>query len=236
MAAKTELKRRAILAATLDEFEANGYAGARMEDIARRAGVAKGTIYTYFPGKQALLMGLAEEIGSTLHATLRQLTMDTQTPLMEKLERLFGQVLQENGQGRSARILRVVWSEGMHRPEVTRPIFQKFLLPLFAPRGLLDQLLCGENVPEVVRLYPIALVAPIMQGVMWQGLMGQDAPLDLRDYFHRYLELVSTAGEAEKKAAAQKVRSQMNAKSPLVNRLQSLSESVKVPAGSSSGK
>ena len=45
MAVKTEDKRRRILSAALDCFEERGFAATRMEDIARSAGVAKGTIY-----------------------------------------------------------------------------------------------------------------------------------------------------------------------------------------------
>ena len=43
-----------ILDAAIDVFGKRGLAGARLEDIARRAGVSKGTIYLYFPNKEAL--------------------------------------------------------------------------------------------------------------------------------------------------------------------------------------
>ncbi|NCW44286.1 MAG: TetR/AcrR family transcriptional regulator [Gemmatimonadaceae bacterium] len=43
-----------ILDAAFHEFGDRGLAGARLDDIARRAGVAKGTIYLYFPNKEAL--------------------------------------------------------------------------------------------------------------------------------------------------------------------------------------
>lgn len=62
MAVKTEDKRRRILSAALDCFEERGFAATRMEDIARSAGVAKGTIYNYFKGKEELLHALAEGI------------------------------------------------------------------------------------------------------------------------------------------------------------------------------
>ena len=39
-----EARRAAILAAALEEFTARGYEGARLDDVAKRAGVAKGTI------------------------------------------------------------------------------------------------------------------------------------------------------------------------------------------------
>ena len=45
---RDERADRAILDAALDVFAEHGYAAARLEDVAARAGVAKGTIYLYF--------------------------------------------------------------------------------------------------------------------------------------------------------------------------------------------
>src|ERR1700712_5416012 len=53
--AKRSAERRdAILAAALDEFADRGYAATRLDDVARRADVAKGTIYLHFADKEAL--------------------------------------------------------------------------------------------------------------------------------------------------------------------------------------
>ncbi len=49
-----EERPRQILEAALDVFGEHGLAAARLDDIARRAGVSKGTIYLYFPNKEAL--------------------------------------------------------------------------------------------------------------------------------------------------------------------------------------
>src|SRR5262245_47562099 len=51
-------RRQAIVDAALVEFSANGFAAARLEDIAARAGVAKGTIYLYFKDKEELFQEL----------------------------------------------------------------------------------------------------------------------------------------------------------------------------------
>src|SRR5262245_16710366 len=51
-------RRDAILAASLEEFAACGFAAARLDDVARRAGVAKGTIYLHFEDKEALFQEL----------------------------------------------------------------------------------------------------------------------------------------------------------------------------------
>lgn len=49
-----EERPQQILRAALEIFGEHGLAGARLEDIAKRAGVSKGTIYLYFPNKEAL--------------------------------------------------------------------------------------------------------------------------------------------------------------------------------------
>lgn len=49
-----EERPRQILEAALEVFAERGLSAARLEDIARRAGVSKGTIYLYFPNKEEL--------------------------------------------------------------------------------------------------------------------------------------------------------------------------------------
>jgi len=58
-----------ILDAAFHEFGEHGLAGARLDDIAKRAQVAKGTIYLYFPNKEALFR---EMVHTTIVAALAQ--------------------------------------------------------------------------------------------------------------------------------------------------------------------
>ena len=55
MRTKDETKAQDILRATLEEVRQVGLAGLSVEAVARRAGVATGTVYVYFKGKDALL-------------------------------------------------------------------------------------------------------------------------------------------------------------------------------------
>ena len=58
-----------ILDAALAVFDEEGLDRARLDDIARRAGIAKGTIYLYFPNKEALFREVVRQtIGSRLEA------------------------------------------------------------------------------------------------------------------------------------------------------------------------
>jgi len=62
-----------ILEAALAVFAERGFAATRMDDIARRAGVTKGTIYLYFESKEAVFRSLVEEsIGAKIESFLDQ--------------------------------------------------------------------------------------------------------------------------------------------------------------------
>ena len=56
--AAPEVRQADILEAALDEFARHGFSAARMEDVARKAHVSKGTVYLYYPTKQALFEAL----------------------------------------------------------------------------------------------------------------------------------------------------------------------------------
>src|SRR3989449_7149572 len=71
-AEKSAARREAILAAALDEFSASGFAAARLDDVARRAGVAKGTIYLHFADKEALFQELIRHELSPIVGILEQ--------------------------------------------------------------------------------------------------------------------------------------------------------------------
>ena len=59
--ARGTTKRERILRAAIDVFAQNGYFNAKVSDIAKAAGVADGTIYLYFDGKEDLLVNIFRE-------------------------------------------------------------------------------------------------------------------------------------------------------------------------------
>ena len=65
-AAQQNARREAILAAALAEFSARGFAATRLDDVARRAGIAKGTIYLYFRDKERLFQELVRTMISPI--------------------------------------------------------------------------------------------------------------------------------------------------------------------------
>src|SRR6185437_4437234 len=71
--ARSAARREAILAAALDEFSSRGFEAARLDDVAKHAGVAKGTIYLYFRDKESLFQELVRAMLTPLVGTIEAL-------------------------------------------------------------------------------------------------------------------------------------------------------------------
>jgi len=57
---RAEARKDEVLDAALELFTEKGFAATRVDDIAQKAGISKGTIYLYFESKEALMEGLIE--------------------------------------------------------------------------------------------------------------------------------------------------------------------------------
>lgn len=85
-------RRKAILGAAKALFAEKGYDAATLDDIASRAGYAKGTIYLYFPSKEELFLNLMEEeVGRFVDIIKRVLEQSSQP--LERISTLVRQVL-----------------------------------------------------------------------------------------------------------------------------------------------
>ena len=75
-------KHQAILNAASNVFADNGFAKARIEDIAAKAGVGKGTVYEYFQSKEHLLLQCCIQICTTNEEKI------SSAPLLNKTENI----------------------------------------------------------------------------------------------------------------------------------------------------
>ena len=77
----SEERKQQILAAAQDVFGRHGFEKARMDDIAAAAGISKGTVYLYFPGKEALIHAMLEAFFEPPLAMLQALSVADGTAL-----------------------------------------------------------------------------------------------------------------------------------------------------------
>ena len=88
--------QHAILRAAMDEFSHAGLGGARMENIAERAGVNKRLIYYYFGSKEALFLAALE----TTYADIREAELELRLESLDPPEAVRRQVQLTPGRGR----------------------------------------------------------------------------------------------------------------------------------------
>src|SRR5579871_2195709 len=110
-AEKSEARRQAIVTAALDEFCARGFAATRLDDVAARAGVAKGTIYLHFEDKENLFQELVRArmvpVVGTLEAAFR-----TDLPLRVVVERAVDIFVRDIYETPRKQVMRLIISEG----------------------------------------------------------------------------------------------------------------------------
>lgn len=58
---RKEARPAELMAAAMELFVEKGFVGTRLEDVAARAGVSKGTLYLYFDSKEALFKAVVQE-------------------------------------------------------------------------------------------------------------------------------------------------------------------------------
>lgn len=83
---RAEARPEEILDAALIEFDERGFEAARMEDIAKAAGISKAAIYLYFPSKMALLEALIEAKVAPLAAQAQKLAAACQADPLNALK------------------------------------------------------------------------------------------------------------------------------------------------------
>ena len=115
--ATPEARRAAILDAALEEFTARGYEGARLDDVAKRAGVAKGTIYLYFADKEALFQDLVRSMVHPVLGTLEQMR-EVDIPARMLVEGMLNTFVREILGTRRKDIVRLIFTEGTRFPAI----------------------------------------------------------------------------------------------------------------------
>jgi AcrR family transcriptional regulator len=190
-AARAAERRQAIIDAAMDEFVARGYAATRLDDVAQRAGVAKGTIYLHFKDKEALFQEL---IRTALVPLIGRLAAPPPAggSVRAAIERFAQAFEQEVVSTRRGDIVRLVVAEGARFPSVAEFYYREVVSRgLAGMRALIELgIQRGEIRNEALARFPQIVVAPAIVAVIWQGLFGKQAPLDASEMFRVHLDLI----------------------------------------------
>jgi AcrR family transcriptional regulator len=194
---KSAFRRDAILAAALEEFSARGFAAARLDDVAARAGVGKGTIYLHFRDKQALFQELVTTMLVPFIANL-ETPPPAGLPIRIVLERLIDLFVREIYGTERRKLIRLIMTEGPRFPQLAEFHYHHVVKrALAAMRSLLEGAhRRGELRNDALVRFPQLVIAPCMMAIVWSGLFDRFAALDVAALMRAHLDLIFCTGEA----------------------------------------
>jgi AcrR family transcriptional regulator len=184
-------RRASIVEAALDEFIARGFTATRLDDIAKRAGVAKGTIYLHFKDKESMF----EELIRTAIVPLVGRMHAPPPPggtVRDAIEGFALAFIQEIATTRRGDIVRLIVAEGPRFPAIADFYYREVVSRGLAGMRALIEL--GINSGEIrhknLARFPQIMVAPALIAVIWQSLFAKHAPLDAIAMFRVHLDLI----------------------------------------------
>lgn len=192
-------RREAIIEAAMDEFIARGFEATRLDDVARRAGVAKGTIYLHFKDKEALFQELVRTALGPLIVRISNPPIGADAgSARAAMEALVNTFAHDVIGTRRADIVRMIIAEGARFPALAEFYYREVIAHGIAGmRKLIEYGVArGEIRNPGLAEFPQLVVAPLMVAIIWQGLFGKYAPLDVAAMLRVHIDLIFDEGRA----------------------------------------
>jgi AcrR family transcriptional regulator len=159
-----------ILEAALDTFSERGFAAAKLDEVAARAGVSKGTLYLYFPSKEELFRSVVRQLLlPNVAAAERRIAEHTgsASDLLRGLILTFGRVVADSKLGA---IPKLIIAESANFPDLAKFYYEEVIR-----RGLraIDGLLrrgaeAGEFRPIAAEQLLPLLMGPLLVLAVWK--------------------------------------------------------------------
>ena len=157
-----------ILNAALAQFVETGFAGTRLDDVARRAGLSKAAIYLYFDDKLSLFQGVIRQAITANLMTVETMLAAHRGPVAELLPRILEFMAGRIEDTPAASIAKLVIAESRAFPEIGHFYLKEVIgrgLPLL--EGLITR---GIAQGEFRKVDPAMTVRSLMGALLLAGL------------------------------------------------------------------
>ena len=195
---RKQARPQELLDAALDLFVEKGFAATRSEEVAARAGVAKGTLYLYYPSKEDLLKAVVRENLSTVIAEGAALAGEFSGTTRELLVLLMQTWWERVGDTRTSGIFKIIITEMGNFPDFARFYADEVIEPgrsLFTQvlqRGVDSGELRAVNLFEAVHV----LIFPMLMLCLHKHSLGAcqpdgKTPLDPKSFIATHVDVVT---------------------------------------------
>jgi AcrR family transcriptional regulator len=197
---RKEARPEEILSAALESFAERGFAATRIEDVAARAGISKGTLYLYFNGKEELFKAVVRQSLLPNLARIEALAASFEGPSASLLERLLATVAGVV-ESRVGAIPKLVIAEAGNFPDLARFYLDEVvhrglgLIATILRRGIARGEFRAIDVEHAV----FCVIAPLLIAALWKNSLephDQAGPLDVQALVRAHLDLLLRGLEA----------------------------------------
>ncbi len=177
---RAEARPEEILDGALAEFTERGFEAARMEDVAKRAGLSKAAIYLYFPSKMALLEALIEAKVAPLARQAQTLSTAGASDPLTALRMLATIAAARMSDAKVIAVPRLVIGISGRFPEIAE-YYRTHVVE--KARGALEQLVDAGIAAGKIRKVDTAAVVrafigPLFFEAMWTHVLGGETALN----------------------------------------------------------
>lgn len=167
-----------IVDAAADIFIERGYAATRTDDIARRAGVAKGTLYLYFTTKEDLFKAVVEQVLTPNLLAIEEANRVETRPFRQAMPALLLLIAERMAQGRTGSILRMVLADGRTFPDLARIWHDQVVVRVLdIVAGMVEKSQArGEVAPGDARLHAFSLMGPLVVSLLFRETFAFESP------------------------------------------------------------
>ena len=193
---------KAILTAAFENFAEKGFEAARLESIAKRAGIGKGTIYLYFQSKEQLFEEVVKTFITPVVDQVVDLAATPQGPAEAMLRRQIETVYTQAIATERRRLMRLLIAEGPRFPHLVDLYFREVLSRVLgALKRTIDYgVATGEFRETRLTAMPPLMMGPALAGALWKMLFDERHPLDLDELCQAHIELLLGALRAPARA------------------------------------
>lgn len=191
---RAEDRPREICTAALDVFAEKGFAAARLEEIARQAGVSKGTLYLYFKDKEDLFRAVVRDTVAPNIEVIRASLADTEMTFAEVVRLFLPRFAEITGRVPVGAVAKMVIGESRNFPELAKVWHDHVASRAI---GMIADLIeraqtKGEVRPGDPRLHAFTLMGPMVLGLLWRETLqpAGGAALDLEALARQHAESV----------------------------------------------
>lgn len=172
---RKDARPQELLDAALALIVEKGFAATRSEEVAARAGVAKGTLYRYYPSKDELFKAMVRENLSMHIAESAAQAAQYQGPIADLLQQMMQAWWAKVGHGNAGVVCKIMMIEARHFPELARFYVDEVIKPsqeLIG--GLIERgIRAGEFRAVPVEATVHLLIAPMLHMLLHEHSFGE---------------------------------------------------------------